>query len=905
MEAGTGGSGGMSLQGSSMGRGPSRLSVGRSRVGSSWGMHTAGDRAEVGTSGARGVEMANAGRELDESGYGRSGMGREGSVLPSAADRMIQTPTRLRHSLATSAPHAGPSRPSPLAASHPMGTISSGSDTDRTLSNGRAAPSGSRPSSRDPYTSEELQDDMDEPGQVHLLALSLATAVPMTRFNSLPVLTMRELEAMREKDGELGIERGGDWAWVSSGPADLSDGLDGVQGLDGPRTAGPVMAPAALRQRHKEDAVVNNGMPAGSWGGNVGEGGSSVASDSSLTDTTALTSSINPFGTVSHAPHLKLSHTRFTGFSDPFAQRGDAIQGRGVGSEKTSDVGVDTYITPKAPDQARAEAQQYPRNSQLSEGRRHTYGTHTSYGRHTPTSTAEDYTYSSVSSARRMSAAPGAAPIDGSDTHTDGTRSMRVTDARRPSLPAAVGRHGRNASLNVVGRSGINSGGHTPIRISEEGGGLRQSEYHRAQPPQESPKGTRQRMASIDRPRILRYKTSPARFTGLGLNIVVNGTVAGAGAPSGSTATTGQGAGPASSYSIESESEQGLSAAERRARRLARMRARTPQDSPRGGRKSGSVDAGYGPSMADSIDGIATPLSANPASASPSGPVSRLGSWSRVGVIDRLELHDVQVSLPSSSIGDDRRDSEGCTPSISRGSISPRGSLSSASDAWSALMSASLDGDTTVNVGVDPDTPVPHSMAVMDGNAHGLSAISQARAPKNVDAGISLRSVLLLSSTRGMSLPEVTGRSRQDSVYAPFASNEEAVIHSSGRNRFDSLDSALPRLFARSSLGSWADSGLYTRNDAVADETSGGAGTGKSKGKGKARGSVFDAFSFGAWDASARFETFPRRGSAVTVSLNAGSGLLGRRESESREEEVKKEWYERRGSWAEGWNGPS
>lgn len=220
-------------------------------------------------------------------------------------------------------------------------------------------------------------------------------------------------------------------------------------------------------------------------------------------------------------------------------------------------------------------------------------------------------------------------------------------------------------------------------------------------------------------------------------------------------------------------------------------------------------------------------------------------------------------------------------------------------------MSASLDGDTTVNVGVDPDTPVPHSMAVMDGNAHGLSAISQARAPKNVDAGISLRSVLLLSSTRGMSLPEVTGRSRQDSVYAPFASNEEAVIHSSGRNRFDSLDSALPRLFARSSLGSWADSGLYTRNDAVADETSGGAGTGKSKGKGKARGSVFDAFSFGAWDASARFETFPRRGSAVTVSLNAGSGLLGRRESESREEEVKKEWYERRGSWAEGWTGPS
>jgi hypothetical protein len=39
----------------------------------------------------------------------------------------------------------------------------------------------------------------------------------MLRRNSLPVLTLRELDALKEKDGELGIERGGGWAWVRRG----------------------------------------------------------------------------------------------------------------------------------------------------------------------------------------------------------------------------------------------------------------------------------------------------------------------------------------------------------------------------------------------------------------------------------------------------------------------------------------------------------------------------------------------------------------------------------------------------------------------------------------------------------------------------------------------------------------
>lgn len=37
----------------------------------------------------------------------------------------------------------------------------------------------------------------------------------MTRSNSLPVLTLRELEALKQKDGELGIAPGRDWAWMS------------------------------------------------------------------------------------------------------------------------------------------------------------------------------------------------------------------------------------------------------------------------------------------------------------------------------------------------------------------------------------------------------------------------------------------------------------------------------------------------------------------------------------------------------------------------------------------------------------------------------------------------------------------------------------------------------------------
>ena len=50
-----------------------------------------------------------------------------------------------------------------------------------------------------------------------------AGTVPMTRSNSLPILTYRELDAMMEKDGELGLARGREFAWVSRDPGDETD----------------------------------------------------------------------------------------------------------------------------------------------------------------------------------------------------------------------------------------------------------------------------------------------------------------------------------------------------------------------------------------------------------------------------------------------------------------------------------------------------------------------------------------------------------------------------------------------------------------------------------------------------------------------------------------------------------
>ncbi|WVR06518.1 hypothetical protein IAU60_003549 [Kwoniella sp. DSM 27419] len=119
-------------------------------------------------------------------------------------------PPRSRHSLG----HAVVA-PSPLA-SAPMSTIFSGSSEGGSSSREASAQDGQRNQvfmSRD-EVGIDADRDRRQSGRF------LPATVAMTRSNSLPVLTLRELEALKEKDGELGIQRGGDWAWVSRGSID-------------------------------------------------------------------------------------------------------------------------------------------------------------------------------------------------------------------------------------------------------------------------------------------------------------------------------------------------------------------------------------------------------------------------------------------------------------------------------------------------------------------------------------------------------------------------------------------------------------------------------------------------------------------------------------------------------------
>jgi hypothetical protein len=161
----------------------------------------------------------------------------------------------------------------------------------------------------------------------------------------------------------------------------------------------------------------------------------------------------------------------------------------------------------------------------------------------------------------------------------------------------------------------------------------------------------------------------------------------------------------------------------------------------------------------------------------------------------------------------------------------------------------------------------------------------------------------------------MTARRNQDEA-ASAAGQDGQTQGWNGRERFDSLDTALPRLFARTSLAAWAEISplQQIRNrDTQQNLALSGLGNGdsvdKGKGKTKARSSIFDTFSNSHWDIAGRFETFPRRGSAATVSTSSSSLTCasGKRESDAGpiRGEAKREWYDRRGSWAEGWKGPT
>ncbi|OCF35131.1 hypothetical protein I316_03172 [Kwoniella heveanensis BCC8398] len=280
----------------------------------------------------------------------------------------------------------------------------------------------------------------------------LSATVAMTRSNSLPVLTLRELEALKEKDGELGIQRGGDWAWVSreteGGQEDLED------------------------------------TP-------------SLATETSTNASTSTTSLVSPFEQPSASSGRQ---NPFTGFHDPFAPPSS------VGSLPTVPAPA-TYAFP---------------------------------GTYTPIATSSDYHYSPTGNeVRRMSDAPPSSSSGISPGSRGGRRS--VTDSRRPSVPNMLrqsigGLTPRTYQLpHALPNTQLNK---TPPQASYPQAPsyfqvpshhpIFQPSYQPLAPPSTdvSPHGSPDsRPAS--RPRLLRYKTSPARYTGLGLNITVRPTGSG------------------------------------------------------------------------------------------------------------------------------------------------------------------------------------------------------------------------------------------------------------------------------------------------------------------------------------------------------------------------------------------
>jgi len=133
-----------------------------------------------------------------------TGMGRDDPSAPRGLPT-LSTRFNARHQSLVQ------SNPSPL--SQPMATIQSTSDY------GSESDSSSMVVSRE---NSDTSGDDDEDADARREAMARieaarranAAAVAMMRSNSLPVLTQRELEALQDKDGELGIARGAHWAWV-------------------------------------------------------------------------------------------------------------------------------------------------------------------------------------------------------------------------------------------------------------------------------------------------------------------------------------------------------------------------------------------------------------------------------------------------------------------------------------------------------------------------------------------------------------------------------------------------------------------------------------------------------------------------------------------------------------------
>ncbi|WVF69004.1 hypothetical protein IAT40_003778 [Kwoniella sp. CBS 6097] len=445
---------GMSRGSSSMGSG-APLSA-PPRMGSGTGPSGGWPRRESGQTALPMAESASPGQAPALAhAPAPSSMGREPAVQPQSLNRF---PPRARHSLGHAVAAHSPLASTPMTTIFSQGSSEGGSsscsreaipEVERNqvfMSRAEVGMSSSSVVHRAEPDAEERTGEETPVAPQHPRQRLLSATVAMTRSNSLPVLTLRELEALKEKDGELGIQRGGDWAWVSR---ETEDG-----------------------QEDLEDTP-------------------SLATETSTNASTSSTSLVSPFEQPS-VPSS--SRNPFTGFQDPFAPRSG------------------TGAVPILP----------PPSSYAFPG---TYG---------PMATSSDYHYSPTGSeVRRMSDAP---PTSTSNTVSPSSRGGRrsVTDSRRPSEP------------NMLRQS---IGGITP-RIYQQSHPLPtqqnktpplasypqvpahhpifQPSYQPLAPASTdvSPHGSPDSRPAT-RPRLLRYKTSPARYTGLGLNITVRPTGSG------------------------------------------------------------------------------------------------------------------------------------------------------------------------------------------------------------------------------------------------------------------------------------------------------------------------------------------------------------------------------------------
>ncbi|WVQ85061.1 hypothetical protein IAT38_007225 [Cryptococcus sp. DSM 104549] len=496
----------------------------------------------------------------------------------------------------------------------------------------------------------------------------MPATVAMTRSNSLPVLTLRELDALKEKDGELGIQRGGDWAWVS-----------------------------------REVTVDENGEE--------------------LVEESDATDSAPPSATIITPVEPTLSRT-FTAFQDPFAG--------------------------------------------------YTFGHHAPLAA-IPVATSSDYHYSpTYSEQRRMSDAPGSSGISPS------SRQRQSVGARRPSAPVTGTHSMSNITPRPTQRSISGSYAPAPAFVQPQG----PTSAHTS--PKESPGGTSGAFTPLPspapvRPRITRYKSSPARCTGLGLNIVL--------------------------------------------------------------RPSDDSSSSAAPSRRESVTGSGSDGASGEGSRRASGrrtSVVTVGQWAEVDFVDPLaavaEIIPVATRLPLAA-------------------VSPTASVRP----------------------LPPTAPASREHSV----PRGSTASSRSAAPSAVGSTHSAPPAVAASA-------------------AYLVAGFEAFTFK-GRDRFESIDSALPLMpgggggrLSVPPLGAGDGYNPSHRGDRVvsagASPRMSTAGMGVDVGPGA--GSAEDEVADGGW---------PRRGSLGMGAFARLRRVAKRRESDDSSEGRARHWSERRGSWAEGW----